>query len=142
MNARTKIVATLGPATDAPEVLDDLVLAGIDVVRLNLSHGPLEAHISRLRAVREAAARTGAVVAVLADLPGPKVRAATFPEGGVQLHAGETVCLVTEAQSSSSAVIGVDYPTLLEDVHPGDRIVLGDGVITLAVERRSPKGVQ
>ena len=75
MNSRTKIVATLGPASDPPHVLDAMLLAGVDVVRLNLSHGHLDEHITRLRAVREAAARTGTVVAVLADLPGPKVRA-------------------------------------------------------------------
>src|SRR4051794_20975911 len=133
MNARTKIVATLGPATDRPEVLDELLLAGIDVVRLNLSHGPLDAHIARLRAVREAAACAGSVVAVLADLPGPKVRAAPFPRGGVELRAGATISLVTDAAVSSSDVIGVDYPTLIDDLHPGDRIVVGDGLITLQV---------
>src|SRR4051812_2255674 len=142
MNARTKIVATLGPATDTPEVLDELLLAGIDVVRLNLSHGALEAHIGRLRAVRDAAARTGSIVAVLADLPGPKVRAAPFPDGGLELHAGATVCLVTDALFSSSDVIGVDYPTLSDDLHPGDRIVVGDGLITLGVTHVSPAGVQ
>jgi pyruvate kinase len=78
MNARTKIVATLGPASDPPEVLDDMLRAGVDVVRLNLSHGHLEEHIARCRAVRESAVRTGSVVAVLADLPGPKVRASPF----------------------------------------------------------------
>src|SRR3954449_7394188 len=142
MNARTKIVATLGPATDTPEVLDELLVGGIDVVRLNLSHGPLEAHIGRLRAVRAAAARTRSVVAVLADLPGPKVRAAPFPEGGLELQAGASVCLVTDAPFSSDDVIGVDYPTLLEDLHPGDRVVVGDGVVTLGVEQVSAAGVQ
>jgi len=69
MNARTKIVATLGPASEAPEVLEELLLSGVDVVRLNLSHDTLESHICRLHAVREAASRTGSTVAVLADLP-------------------------------------------------------------------------
>ncbi|HEY4608898.1 MAG TPA: pyruvate kinase, partial [Ilumatobacteraceae bacterium] len=142
MNARTKIVATLGPATDPPKVLDELLLAGIDVVRLNLSHGPLDAHIARLRAVREAAARAGSVVAVLADLPGPKVRAAPFPQGGVELRAGATISLVTDAAVSSSDVIGVDYPTLIDDLHPGDRIVVGDGLITLQVEHVSADRAQ
>jgi pyruvate kinase len=116
-------------------VLDAMLQAGVDVVRLNLSHGHLDEHITRFRAVREAATRTGCVVAVLADLPGPKVRAAPFPEGGVQLVAGSIVTLVTDAETSSSVVIGVDYPTLLADLHPSDRIVIGDGAITLAVER-------
>ncbi|MDO9173873.1 MAG: pyruvate kinase, partial [Actinomycetota bacterium] len=78
-DTRTKIVATLGPASATAEVLDELLLAGVDVVRLNLSHGTLESHLERMQQVREAAARTGRVVAVLADLPGPKVRSGQFP---------------------------------------------------------------
>ena len=142
MNARTKIVATLGPASDPPHVLDAMLQAGVDVVRLNLSHGHLDEHIARLRAVREAATRTGTVVAVLADLPGPKVRAAPFPVNGVELTAGSMVTMVTDAETSSSAVIGVDYETLLADLHSGDRIVIGDGAITLAVERISVDGAE
>jgi pyruvate kinase len=80
------------------------------------------------------------VVAVLADLPGPKVRAAPFPDGGLELHAGATVSLRPDAIVSSDDVVGVDYPTLLEDLHPGDPIVVGDGVITLKVERISSDG--
>src|SRR4051812_50174093 len=106
MNARTKIGATLGPATDTPEVLDELLVGGIDVVRLNLSHGPLEAHIGRLRAVRAAAARTRSVVAVLADLPGPKVRAAPFPGGGLGLQGGASGCPVADGTFRSAGVLG------------------------------------
>jgi len=140
MNGRTKIVATLGPATDRPEVLDEMIVAGVDVVRLNLSHGAVDSLIARLRAVRESATRTGSVVAVLADLPGPKVRAAPFPDGGLELRAGATVSLHPGAPVSSKDVVGVDYPTLLEDLHPGDPIVVGDGAITLKVERVSSEG--
>jgi pyruvate kinase len=142
MSARTKIVATLGPATDPPHVLDEMLLAGVDVVRLNLSHGVLADHIGRLHAVREAATRTGTVVAVLADLPGPKVRAAPFGDAGTELAAGTLVRLVTDAATSSSAVIGVDYETLLEDLHVGDRIVIGDGAITLEVQQVTADGVE
>jgi pyruvate kinase len=131
MNSRTKIVATLGPASDSPEVLDAMLLAGVDVVRLNLSHGQLAEHVKRLQAVRDAGERTGCVVAVLADLPGPKVRAANFAEGGVQLVAGSTLRLSPSALVSDAELIGVDYPTLLEDVRVSDRVVLGDGAITL-----------
>jgi len=109
MNARTKIVATLGPATDRPGVLDAMMTAGVDVVRLNLSHGSLSDHIDRLHAVRAAAERTGSVVAVLADLPGPKVRAAPFPAGGVELAGGSMLTVVTDVETSSATVIGVDY---------------------------------
>jgi pyruvate kinase len=142
MNARTKIVATLGPASDPPHVLDEMLLAGVDVVRLNLSHGLLTEHIARLRAVREAATRTRSVVAVLADLPGPKVRAAPFADGGTELAAGTLVVLVCDAATSSSEVIGVDYETLLDDLHGGDRVVIGDGAITLEVQRVTVDGVE
>jgi len=135
-------VATLGPSTDRPGVLEAVILAGVDVVRLNLSHGPVEDHIARLRAVRDAAARTGSVVAVLADLPGPKVRAAPFPQGGLELQAGATVSLVPDAPASSGEVVGVDYPTLLDDLRPGDQVVVGDGGIRLLVERVSAEGAQ
>ncbi len=112
MSARTKIVATLGPASDPPSILDAMLSAGVDVVRLNLSHGPLAQHVARLHAVREAAERTGCVVAVLADLPGPKIRAAAFPGDGVLLAAGSMVTLVPDVAASSTEVIGVDYETL------------------------------
>ena len=84
-DTRTKIVATLGPASESPEVLDEMLRAGVDVVRLNLSHGTLESHLVRMQAVRESAARIGQVVAVLADLPGPKVRSGQFADGGGQV---------------------------------------------------------
>lgn len=133
-DTRTKIVATLGPASATAEVLDELLLAGVDVVRLNLSHGTLESHLERMQQVREAAARTGRVVAVLADLPGPKVRSGQFPEGGGVLVGGASVVLTTEEGPSTIDRITVDYPTLLADLQPGDRIVLGDGAISLRAD--------
>ncbi len=140
MSARTKIVATLGPSTDRPHVLDEILIAGVDVVRLNLSHGPLSDHVGRLHAVRDAAERTGVVVAVLADLPGPKIRAAPFAGSGVDLAAGSMVTVVSDVEHSSAAVIGVEYETLLHDLHQGDRIVIGDGAITLEVEEVTTRG--
>jgi pyruvate kinase len=130
---RTKIVATLGPASSSPEVLDELILAGTDVVRLNLSHGTIDEHLGRLADVRAAAARTGRVVGVLADLPGPKVRSGQFPEGGVELHGGATVLLTPAEGAASAERITVEYPTLLTDLHAGDKVVLGDGAISLLV---------
>lgn len=142
MNARTKIVATLGPASDPADVLDAMLLAGVDVVRLNLSHGRLDQHIARLHSVREASERTRCVAAVLADLPGPKVRAAAFPDGGLELKAGSMVTMATDLDVSSCDRIGVDYETLCEDLHTGDRIVIGDGAITLGVEKITAAGVE
>jgi pyruvate kinase len=133
MDTRTKIVATLGPTSTSPAVLDELLLAGTDVVRLNLSHGTLATHLATLQAVREAAERTGRTVAVLADLPGPKVRSAPFPEGGVELRSGDAVFLVAEGDVSTEQRVPVDYPTLLADLVAGDRVVFGDGAISLEV---------
>lgn len=131
MNGRTKIVATIGPASDSPAVLEEMMRAGVDVVRLNLSHGPLDEHIQRLRLVRSAAMAVGKPIAILADLPGPKVRAGRFAEGGVTLAVGDIVRLRPGGEDSNATDITVDYPSLLLDVQPGDRVVLGDGGISL-----------
>jgi pyruvate kinase len=137
MESRTKIVATLGPASAAPEVLDRMLLAGVDVVRLNLSHGTVEEHVERLHEVRAAGERTGRVVAVLADLPGPKVRAGQLPPEGVLLAAGASLELVAGEGDSTVTCFHVDYATLLHDLDVGDRVVIGDGAISLMVEALS-----
>src|SRR4051812_23236894 len=133
MSSRTKIVATIGPASDSPAVLEELILAGVDVVRLNLSHGPVDAHLARMRTVREVADRLGATVAVLADLPGPKIRAGRFPDGGINWAEGDVVQLRVGNTQSTASIVEVDCATLLEDVEPGGRCVIGDGAITLMV---------
>ncbi|MEX0848123.1 MAG: pyruvate kinase [Ilumatobacteraceae bacterium] len=137
MESRTKIVATLGPASADPEVLDRMLLAGVDVVRLNLSHGAVDEHVQRLRDVRAASARTGCVVGVLADLPGPKVRAGRLPLEGVQLVAGQRLVLVAGQGDSTAECFHVEYATLLHDLAVGDRVVIGDGAISLLVEEVS-----
>jgi pyruvate kinase len=135
MNSRTKIVATLGPASSTSSVLASLLGAGVDVVRLNLSHGDVEEHLLRLRAVREAAEQVPQAVAVLADLPGPKVRSGQFPAGGVRLEVGQSVELIAAADSISSATrITVEYDTLCSDLRAGDHVVLGDGAISMRVD--------
>jgi pyruvate kinase len=138
---RTKIVSTIGPSSSDPTTLARLIEAGVDVIRLNLSHGDLADHLSRLVAVREAAAVVGRPVAVLADLPGPKIRAGRFPEGGVELPAGSYVRVVTGDQMSDAGTITVGHPGIAEGLVPGDRIVLGDGAISLTVDSRMPDGV-
>jgi pyruvate kinase len=130
---RTKIVATLGPASDDPAVLEALLRAGVDVVRLNLSHGSVDDHLRRLERVRKIAAGLGRPVAALADLPGPKIRAGEFRDDGVDFRPGEVVRLVPGSGTSSADVIAVDYRHLLEDVAVGDRVALGDGGVTLRV---------
>jgi pyruvate kinase len=130
---RTKIVATIGPASADPARLEALLRAGVDVVRLNLSHGAVDGHLRTLAVVRELAAAVGRPIGVLADLPGPKIRAGPFPDGGVDLDPGEPIHLVAGSGPSTAGVISVEYPTLLDDVDPGDRIVIGDGGITMRV---------
>jgi pyruvate kinase len=133
MARRTKIVATLGPASDSAGALDALVAAGVDVVRLNLSHGSFDEHQGRVRRVRDAAARGGRVVGVLADLPGPKVRCSAFGDRGVHLATGSEVRLVPGRGVSDERTIAVDYPTLVDDLSVGDSVVVGDGGITFRV---------
>jgi pyruvate kinase len=133
MTGRTKIVATIGPASDSVEVLGALIDAGADVVRLNLSHGSLDDHLERLARVRHVAQDRGRPIAVLADLPGPKIRAGAFPEGGVRLVAGEFVALRPGQGTSDVDHITVPYPTLIEDLVVGSRVQLGDGAIAMRV---------
>ncbi len=135
MHTRTKIVATIGPASESPDVLDRMLHAGVDLVRLNLSHSRIEDHVRRLADVRAAAERTGRVVAVLADLPGPKVRSGPFPDAGGELRPGALLRLVAGGHDDPSTAerITVDYPTLCTDLAAGDRVVLGDGAVTLTV---------
>jgi pyruvate kinase len=129
---RTKIVATLGPGSEAPDILRGLLDAGTDVVRLNFSHGTAGEHRRRLEAARRAAADLGRPLAVLQDLPGPKLRIGALPGGGVTVAAGEEVVLTAEAPGDDAA-IPVAYPHLADDVSAGLRIYLQDGEIVLTV---------
>ena len=141
MGRRTKIVATLGPASEGADQIDALLAAGVDVFRLNLSHGELAEHLARLEVIRSRSAAAGRPVAVLADLPGPKVRAGAFPDGGAFLMEGAPLRLVPGSGPSSGERVTVEYPELIEDVRYGDRIVLGDGAIVLTVTGVDGDGV-
>jgi pyruvate kinase len=129
---KTKIVCTLGPATDSPEGIAALIDAGCDVFRLNFSHGDREDHREKIRRIREVSASVGHEVGILQDLGGPKIRLGTLPEEGIQLEAGMSVALGVEGQSGGG-VLPVGYPFLLEDVKAGERILLADGVVELEV---------
>jgi pyruvate kinase len=129
---RAKLVATLGPATDGLEL--DLVQAGLDVARLNFSHGLAPDHARRCAAVRAAARATGRTVAVMQDLQGPKIRVGTLERGGpVQLEAGKEVVITTHNVVGTAERIGCTYQHLAHDVQAGDRILLDDGRIRLKV---------
>jgi len=133
MARRTKIVATIGPASDKIGSLERLVASGVDVVRLNLSHGSIDEHLERLERVRSVAGGLGRPVAVLADLPGPKIRAGHFVEGGVTLSAGGSVRLRAGNGLSDAETVWVDYDTLINDLAVDDRVILGDGAISMRV---------
>ena len=131
-------MATIGPASDEFDSLVELIGAGVDVVRLNLSHGTLDEHLERLGRVRRASEHCERPVAVLADLPGPKIRTGSFPDGGVRLVAGDTIELVPGDGTSDRQRITVAYPTLLDDLTVGSRVQLGDGAIAMRVTAIGP----
>lgn len=131
MTRRTKIVATIGPASDSPRQLEAIIAAGVDVVRLNLSHGTIDDHLERLARVRAASAKVGKPVGVLADLPGPKIRAGAFPDAGIMLEAGTEIRLRVGNAPSDADVVHVDFPSLLDDLEPGDKVIIGDGAIAI-----------
>ncbi len=135
MPRNTKIVATLGPACGAPEVLRRLLAAGADVVRLNFSHGRAAEHIERARLVRELARELGREVAVMADLQGPKIRIGKFADGKVALEAGARFVLDADCELGDAARVGLDYKELVDDVVPGAVLLLDDGLIKVDVER-------
>ncbi|MBZ5486067.1 pyruvate kinase [Halomonas aquamarina] len=134
---RTKIVATLGPASDREGVLEAMLKAGVDVVRLNFSHGTPDDHRKRLMRVREIAAQLGRSVAALGDLQGPKIRIARFKEGAVNLKVGQTFVLdmALDRDAGDAEQVGCDYKTLAQDVDAGDRLLLDDGRVVLDVTR-------
>jgi pyruvate kinase len=134
---RTKIIATLGPATDKPGVLAELIEAGMDVVRINCSHGSWQDRGRQIRAVREAAAAAGKHVAIIGDLQGPKIRINRFRGGPVTLTEGQRFVLDTAMDPAAGTAegVGVAYERLPQDVKAGDSLLLDDGNIVMAVDR-------
>ncbi|MCZ4305122.1 pyruvate kinase [Zoogloeaceae bacterium G21618-S1] len=135
MSRHTKIVATLGPASSDPAVLEAMVHAGVDVVRMNFSHGTAEDHIARADAIREVSARTRRPVGILADLQGPKIRVGKFADGKVTLIKDATFILDATCELGDENRVGLDYPDLPGDVGPGDILLLDDGRLKLKVEK-------
>jgi pyruvate kinase len=131
----TKIVATLGPASSDPDVLERMIRAGVDVVRLNFSHGKPEDHVARAQLVREVAARVGRPVGILADLQGPKIRVGKFADGKIRLEQGAPFILDAKCELGNSERVGLDYKDLTRDVSPGSVLLLDDGRIVLDVQR-------
>ena len=135
---RTKIICTVGPATESAEMLRKLVEAGTDVFRLNFSHGTVSEHQSIIRRIRAVEEETGKPVAILQDLPGPKIRLGVFKDGSVEIHAGDRFCLTTEEVPGDHKHASVGYSKLPEEVRPGQSILLADGTVELEVESVTP----
>ena len=132
----TKIVATLGPASNTLEMLQAMITAGVNVVRLNFSHGKAQDHINLAALVREAALRVGREVAIMADLQGPKIRVGKFAEGKVLLVPGEKFVLdASRTEPGDLQGVGLDYKELPRDVKAGDVLLLNDGLIVLTIDR-------
>lgn len=130
---RTKIIATLGPASDSPEMISKLVDAGVDLFRLNMSHGDQETHRKTVRRVRSAAKAAGRHVAILVDLCGPKIRVGKFESGSILLKNGSEVTVTTRRVTGKPDLIPSQYKSLHKDVKPGERILLDDGNLALRV---------
>ncbi|WP_292936137.1 pyruvate kinase [Noviherbaspirillum sp.] len=134
MDRSTKIVATIGPASSDLATLTRMVRAGVNVVRLNFSHGKAQDHIDRARLVREAAADCGCEVAIMADLQGPKIRVGKFEHGKILLEADAKFVLDAECELGNEQQVGLDYKELPRDLKPGDILLLNDGLIVLVVD--------
>ncbi|MEK7768698.1 MAG: pyruvate kinase [Pseudomonadota bacterium] len=135
MIRRTKIVATLGPASSDPKVLERMINAGVDVVRINFSHGTREEHIEHAELARSLARAAGQTVGVLADLQGPKIRIGKFEHGKITLKAGDKFVLDAECELGDQEKVGLDYKELPNDVGTGVTLMLDDGRIVLGVSQ-------
>jgi pyruvate kinase len=135
MRRATKIVATIGPASNDLDTLTRMIRAGVDVVRLNFSHGKAQDHIDRAAMVRQAAANCGREVAIMADLQGPKIRVGKFEHGKIELENGKKFILDAECVLGNQDQVGLDYKALPRDLRPADVLLLNDGLIVLVVDR-------
>lgn len=140
---RTKIIATIGPASENPDVLRELLLAGVNVVRINMSHGTRERHTSVIDNVRKLAAELKLAVAILVDLQGPKIRVSKFTNGKVNLTAGDTIIIDPSCPENAGDKerVGVDYKNLAADLQVGDQLLLDDGRILLDVKEIVDKAI-
>ncbi len=140
---RTKIVATLGPASSSPEVVRDLVRAGMSVARLNFSHGSHADHERMVRLLRTVAEELDTPLTILQDLQGPKIRIGQLPQGETTLVAGGTVTLVPQAEYAGQAdCLPIDYPHLGAEARPGEQVLLDDGLLELRVEEAAGSAVR
>lgn len=132
---RTKIVCTIGPASREPEQLTQLIRAGMDVARLNFSHGDHASHAETIRRIRQVASEEGKAIAILGDLQGPKLRVGVMQEGGVSITTGESLVMTTDDIIGAPGRVPIQYDLLPQMLEPGDRILIDDGLLEVTVER-------
>ncbi len=138
----TKIVCTIGPASESVETLTQLIESGLNVARLNFSHGDFDEHGARIANIREAAQKTGKTVAILLDTKGPEIRTGTLEKGEVELKSGQELTVSMEEVMGNESMISVTYPGLVNDVHVGSTILLDDGLIELEVTKVESQQLQ
>jgi pyruvate kinase len=138
----TKIVATLGPASSSPQVLERMLRAGVNVVRVNFSHGTADEHSTVVARVREIADRIGQSVGVLADLQGPKIRIGKFVDDKIELEVGDRFVFDNDCELGDQQRVGLDYPELVNDVSVGDTLLLNDGRVTMRVDRVDARRIE
>src|SRR5262245_27761893 len=131
---KTKITATIGPASSSPSVMVEMIQAGMDIARLNFSHGEFDDHRRNIESLRAAAQTAGRDVAILADLPGPKIRLGTIEGGAVELVAGQAFTLTTEEVTGDATRAFVNFSRLPRAVKAGDNLFVNDGLVQLVVE--------
>ncbi|MGD8372219.1 MAG: pyruvate kinase [Syntrophobacterales bacterium] len=139
---KTKIVCTIGPASESPEILERMIRAGMNVARLNFSHGEFESHKKNIDNIRAASKAAGRRVAIMADLPGPKMRIGQLAEEPIELNPEDSFTLTTEEIVGDNTRVSISFPQLPQAVNPGDTLFLNDGLIQLGVERVAGKEVQ
>ncbi|MCX6537869.1 MAG: pyruvate kinase [Acidobacteria bacterium] len=139
---KTKIVATIGPASESPEMIARLAHAGMDVARLNFSHGDFEAHAARISRIRDVEHTTGKRLAILADLPGPKMRVGQITPEPIELQTGAPFTLTIDEVTGTAERVSVSFKGLAAAVKPGDRLFLNDGLVQLRVERVTGPDIQ
>jgi pyruvate kinase len=139
---KTKIVCTIGPASESPQVLEALIQGGMNVARLNFSHGTQEEHLRKIKTIRQISERLKQPVAILQDLGGPKIRVGMMKEGGIELKKDKIFCLTNQVLLGDETKATVSYPDLPGEVRPGDRILLADGTIELKVLESDGKNIR
>jgi pyruvate kinase len=139
---RTKIVCTIGPASESPSTLEDLIREGMNVARLNFSHGTHEDHLRKIETIRQISGRLKQPVAILQDLGGPKIRVGEVKEGGVKLRKGEEFCLTSRGRMGDEKGVSITYPSLPKEVEIGDTILLSDGTIELQVTGTTDQDIE